>query len=120
MSKYTKAILLVLLSTLTSTAAQVFFKLASHTFAFSLSGISIWLLLGFISYSISAVLLVLAFRHGELSVFNPLQSAEFIWTLIASWLILKEVISIQNVIGVSIIFLGIIILTIPRGKNESS
>jgi uncharacterized membrane protein len=119
MSKYTQAIILILFSTLTSTAAQVFFKLTSHNFSFSFSAIfDLWLWLGFISYALSAALLVLAFKNGELSILNPLQSVEFIWTLIASWLILKEAISIQNVIGISIVLLGVFLLTIPGGKKQ--
>ncbi len=107
------AICLVILATVLNSAAQVSFKFASGDFGFSLQGLlANWpFLLGLAIYIIAAVLLIISFSGGELSVLDPLQSASFIWTILAAWLILKEQISIPNIVGIAVIISGIVLLT---------
>jgi drug/metabolite transporter (DMT)-like permease len=75
--------------------------------------------IGLVLYTGSAVLLIAAFSGGELSVLDPLQSASFIWTLLAAWLLLAEHVSLRNIAGVAIILAGIILLTSGRGRRKA-
>lgn len=114
------AIGLVLFSTLLNTVAQISFKFASESFAFSFVGIVFnWpLLLGFGMYAVSAVLLVVSFRGGELSVIDPLQSCSFVWTPIGAWLVVNEVLSVMNIVGIGIIVSGILLMTIANSGGS--
>jgi len=115
------AICLMILGTFLISAAQVSFKFASDTFSMSLQGIvANWpLWLGLALYIGAAVLLIAAFSGGELSVLDPLQSASFIWTLLAAWLLLSERVSLRNIAGIAIILAGIIVLTSGRGGRKT-
>ena len=110
------AIGLVLFSTLLNTVAQISFKFASENFAFSFVGIIFnWpLLLGFGIYCVSAVLLIVSFRGGELSVLDPLQSASFVWTPLGAWLIVNEILTLMNVVGIGIIVSGILLMALAN------
>lgn len=115
------AIGLMILATVLTSSAQVSFKFASDTFSMSLQGIAanwpFWL--GLAMYIGAAALLIAAFSGGELSVLDPLQSASFIWTLLAAWLLLGEHVSPRNIAGIAIILAGITLLTSARGGREA-
>lgn len=90
------------------------------SFAGTVANWPLWLGLGL--YVCAAGLMIIAFSGGELSVLDPLQSACFIWTMLAAWWILDEHISLHNVGGIGIILAGIVLLTSGRGgaENESA
>jgi len=112
------AVALVLTSTLLNTIAQISFKYASSEFGLSFNGIllnwPLWSGLGL--YSLSAVLLIVSFRGGELSVLDPLQSCSFIWTPLGAFLIVNEIITIPNVIGIAVIVSGIMLMAVANTK----
>jgi len=63
-------ILIVLFCALLGATGQIFFKLASEKFGFSISGIFLnyKFLIGITLYGLSAILFVWSLRHGNLSV----------------------------------------------------
>lgn len=103
------AMALVILCTLFTTAGQYFWKLGADNIELTFSGmiINYWLLLGFVFYGISVVILVFAFKGGELSVLYPLIATSFIWVTIISSIALKEVITANKWLGVFTIIVGI-------------
>lgn len=68
------------------------------------------LLGGYCLYGLSTVLLVLALRHGELSVLYPIISLTYVWVLILSALIFHETLNFSKVTGVMAIVTGVGIL----------
>jgi uncharacterized membrane protein len=66
-----------------------------------------YLIIGCILYGVGAILLILALKHGELSVLYPFIALGFIWVAILSILIFKEHISFYNWIGMIGIVIGV-------------
>lgn len=75
-----------------------------------------WLLTGFSMYGVSMVLLVLALRHGELSLLYPVFALTYVWVTILSVLILHESMNAFKLAGIAIIVGGIAVL--GRGSSR--
>ncbi|MBN1156301.1 hypothetical protein JXA85_01675, partial [Candidatus Woesearchaeota archaeon] len=89
------AICLLIFTTLINTAAQLFYKYGANRLEFNFVAIitNYPLILGIILYFISAALLIIALRGGELSVLYPMIALSYIWVMIASGTVLGELIS---------------------------
>ena len=105
------AILLVAFTTFLNAAAQILFKLGVEKFSeFSLFSLltNYFLILGFALYGISAVLLIYALRHGELSILYPVVALTFIWvSLLSHQYIDGDFMNLEKWGGVFLIFLGV-------------
>jgi drug/metabolite transporter (DMT)-like permease len=108
-------VILVLLMTLINAASQVLIKtgaasLGSHpTLIHTALGIftNLMLFSGYALLGVSTVMMVLALRHGELSLLYPFIALNFVWVTILSKLIFKEVINAPMVAGIVIIMAGV-------------
>ena len=101
--KNRKGILLMLLSATCVCLGQFLWKISVG------EGI-LYVIFGFELYGLGALLMLLAYKYGSLSVLQPMQSAGYILSLMIGHLILKENISLSQVIGVAVIFGGIILI----------
>lgn len=105
------AIFLVAFTTLLNAAAQILFKLGVERFSeFSLVSLltNYSLILGFAVYGISAVLLIYALRHGELSVLYPVIALTFIWvSLLSHQFIPDDMMNLEKWVGILFIFFGV-------------
>jgi uncharacterized membrane protein len=103
-----KPIIYVVLCTFLTAAGQVFWKMSAasivdiHSFFFNLP-----LIAGFVSYGIGTLLLISAFKYGELSTIYPFIALSFVWANIGSIFIFGELISIINWLGIIAILIGI-------------
>lgn len=108
-----KGICLMLLSSFLTCTGQLFWKLAAgktDTMHF------VFLLAGLAMYGFGAILMIVAFRFGDVSILHPMLSFGFIVSLFYGALILKEDIRINNILGVGIIILGMVFL----GKSQKA
>ena len=105
-------ILLVLLSAFCSSLGQLIWKLMP---SFDLPALFSYIL-GLALYGIGALLLIVAFRFGEMSILHPMLSFGFVFAIIWSKIFLTEDISIQKLIGTSLIIAGVIVLAIGNAK----
>lgn len=103
LKKNRKGILLMLLSSLCVCIGQLFWKLANN-------GNIFYLFAGFCLYGIGALVMLYAYKFGELSVLQPMLSMNYVFAVILSTIVLKEEISIINFIGILIIILGVILI----------
>lgn len=88
------------------------FALKEGNIAFSINWISA---IGFICYLCSFLLFTKIVIMFDLSYIMPICTGMVqIATLIASKLVFKEVISMQGIIGASIVIIGIIIMNLPK------
>lgn len=95
-------ILMMLCSSVCVCFGQYFWKLSES---------SIWLLLlGFALYGAGAVIMFFAYRHGSLSVLQPMLAANYVFALIIAAALLNEVISWYNLLGVAIILAGVVLI----------
>lgn len=68
------------------------------------------LMAGLCMYGLSAVLLVLALRHAELSTIYPIIALTFVWVTILSAVVLGETMTIYKIAGTAIIVSGVAVL----------
>jgi multidrug transporter EmrE-like cation transporter len=113
-----RSILLVVLSTFISAAAQVLIKtganrMAGHPSLFTtlLSLVLIPSLFGgYALYAVMTVILVVALRHGELSVLYPIIALSYIWVAILSVIVFHESMNGFKVAGIALIIAGVAVL----------
>lgn len=82
---------------------QLFWKLSAE------KGLLI-LFLGFVCYGIGALLMLVAYRFGKLSVLQPMLSLNYVLSIILAALVLNEQISLMKGIGVFVIIAGVILI----------
>ena len=104
------AIALMITCTFFTSTGQILYKMGVNEITSELSTIifNIPLAAGLISYGIGLILLILAFRGGELSVLYPIIATGYIWvSLASSYLFETDSMTINKWIGVIIIIVGI-------------
>ncbi len=92
-------ILFILMSAFTLSIGQFFWKLSAGYHP----GL---LILGFILYAIGAVFMVMAYRHGSLSVVHPMMSLGYVLAFFVGWLFLKENVNLAMISGLTLILIG--------------
>lgn len=109
-----RSLLMILAFTLLSAAAQVLLKFGTVQLKLhpTLVGLltNFPLIGGMALYGVGAALMVLALRHGELSVLYPLISLSYVWVAILSVLIFGEVMNPYKIGGICAIMAGVGVL----------
>lgn len=98
-----KGILLMLISSICVCVGQLLWKLSAQ------QGILV-MLIGFFFYGIGALVMLVAYKFGSLSVLQPMLSLNYVLSIILASLILKEEITIIKCIGVLVIIAGVILI----------
>jgi undecaprenyl phosphate-alpha-L-ara4N flippase subunit ArnE len=70
----------------------------------------LFLILGFAFYGIGAVIMLVAYKFGSLSVLQPMLSLNYVLSIILAVTILNEEITLMKIIGVFIIIIGVILI----------
>ncbi len=107
--KNKNGIMLMIISSLFACVGQLFWKISVT------EGVS-FLAIGFLLYGIGALVMIVAYKHGSLSVLQPMLSLNYVLSILLAVLILKEQITILKIIGVSAIILGVVL--IGGGDNK--
>lgn len=68
------------------------------------------MLVGFCFYSIGALVMLVAYRYGKLSVLQPMLSLNYVLSIILAAVVLKEEITVLKCIGVLIIIAGVVFI----------
>lgn len=115
-----RSILLVILFTLLSAPAQYLIKtgatrIGAHP---SIAGLitNVPLISGLALYGCGAVMMVLALRHGELSVLYPMISLSYVWVAILAVMVLHEHMNAPRIAGIIVIMAGVTVL--GRGSHK--
>ena len=101
--KNKKGILLMLLSSICVCVGQLLWKLSAE------NGI-LFMLAGFCFYGAGALIMIIAYKFGKLSVLQPMLSLNYVMSIFLAAIILKEEITILKCIGVVIIIAGVIMI----------
>lgn len=107
------AIVLVLFITALTSSAQLLYKMGADRLSFDLLMLlSNWpLLLGMLIYGIGAVLLIIALKHGEVTILYPVIATSYIWVTLFSWILFGESISYLKLMGIISIVVGIVFIS---------
>ena len=104
LKKNKTGILLIMITAICMASGQILFKVMSSYdskfyFLFILAGLGLC--------CVGGLIMVIAYKYGELSVIHPLNSMSYIFSTILSVVVLEEVLSFQKILGVCIIILGV-------------
>ena len=99
----------MLVSSLCVCIGQLLWKLSTD-------GSLLPLLVGFAFYGAGALVMIVAYKFGELSVLQPMLSLNYVISIFLAAVVLKENITLLKLIGVVIIIAGV--LLIAGGTEE--
>jgi len=120
METKTWAILLVIFTTLLTSAGQILYKKGADNLEFTLSALlhNYPLLIGMVVYAVAGTLIIISLRGGEVSVLYPIIATSYIWVSFLSTYFLGESMNPWKWAGVSTIMLGIIMIGYGSGKDH--
>ena len=68
------------------------------------------MLLGFCFYGVGALVMIMSYKFGKLSVLQPMLSLNYVLSIVLAAIVLKEKVSLVKCIGVLIIIGGVIMI----------
>ncbi len=118
--KRKKDMTLIILYVLISASGLILLKMgANHEFMVNISkeglGISVnWqILLGMLFYVCSFLVSLMAMKKINLSIFYPISSGlGYVVICLTSYLVLKETISLKQLVGMAIILIGVVVINL--------
>ncbi|WP_191560039.1 EamA/RhaT family transporter [Metabacillus idriensis] len=96
-------ILLMIAAALSTSLGQLFWKLSQ-------SELNISLIVGFALYFFGALIMIIAFRFGSLSVLHPLLSMGYLFAILFGSIFLDELINVNMIIGTTLILIGVVFI----------
>ena len=109
MKKQTIGILLMLLCAVCLCSGQFIWK--------RFDGL-IPLICGFALYGIGALVMLIAYNFGSLSVLQPINSISYVFSAVLGAVFFSEVITVVKAIGIAVIMAGIVLLA--GGEREKA
>lgn len=103
-------ILLMLLSSVLVCFGQYFWKISSTNYWY--------LVLGFGLYGIGALVMLIAYKFGSLSVLQPILCLNYVFAIIIGYFLLQEQITPFDIVGISIIFVGVFLIAISDHSTK--
>jgi len=70
----------------------------------------LYILGGFAIYVAGALLMIFAYRYGELSVLQPINSMSYVFSTIMAMFILHEQVTVINMVGIVLIISGVVVI----------
>lgn len=104
---------LMVLSSMCTCIGQLMWKLASNG-----DSKIFYYLMGFILYGLGAIIMIIAFRFGELSVLHPMLSVGFVLSIILGAIFVNENVSMGKITGIIFIVIGMIFLGHSAKKED--
>ena len=116
-----KAILLILLTTFLASTAQILFKTTANDLDFDIAKIitNYKLLIGLLLYLVGGILVIIAFRYGEITILYPILATSYVWVNLLSNYFFDEQINIFKWMGIAAIIIGVSLLGFGK-KNSAS
>jgi len=114
------AIILMVVCTIFTSSAQLFYKAGADKLVFNIISIMTnWqIILGITLYALGAVLVIIALRGGEVTVLYPIITSSYIWVSFGSVYFFGEKMNSFKWVGVFLIILGIILITFGQKDKE--
>jgi len=107
-------ITLIVVAALFSAVSQLVLKYGTNTdgaFAFALYAI------GFACAALGAIIMMTAFRFGEVSVLQPIMAIAYVFSFILGFIFLGEATTLTKIIGILLIIGGCIIMGLPSKQS---
>lgn len=95
--------MIMLVAAVCACVGQLFWKLSAE------QGL-LMALIGFVFYGLGALLMIIAYRYGSVSVLQPMLSLNYALSVILGVLVLNETISPLKIIGIIVITVGVMFI----------
>lgn len=102
LKKNKKGILLMIFSSILVCIGQLMWKLSSQGLQYPI--------IGFVLYGFGALLMLIAYKYGSLSVLQPCLSLNYALSIFLGVWILGESLSLMKIVGIIIIIIGVIMI----------
>lgn len=112
-SQLTVGIILIIVAALLNSVSQLIWKFATD----GDTNVLLLYVLGFLASGLGMVIMMIAFRFGDVSILQPMMSLGFASSIVFGSMFLNEPVTIKKIIGVIIIIIGSIILG-TQGDEE--
>ncbi len=121
MKTKTWAILLVIFTTLLTSAGQILYKKGADQLELTLPALlhNYSLILGMIVYATAGILILISLRGGEVSVLYPIIATSYIWVSFLSIYFLGESMNNWKWVGIVTIIAGIVMIGYGSSKDYS-
>jgi len=114
-----RTVIMVSCCTLVCAAAQILMKIGTsritHLDPVALAT-NVPLMAGYALYGVFCLMMILALRHGELSLIYPIISLAYIWVTVCSYFLFHETLNPLKLIGILSVIFGVAML--GRHKAE--
>ena len=98
-----RGILLMIISALLASFGQMFWKM------FHTEGL--WaLILGLCLYACGALIMILAYRYGRLSVLQPMLCLSYVFAIFIAVFILQEQMTLMKLAGIAVVIFGVVMI----------
>ena len=104
-----KGLILMLVSSICVCVGQLLWKISAERGIF-------FLLSGFVLYGVGAIVMILAYRYGKVSVLQPMLSLNYVLSIILARIVLSESITVLKCVGVILVTMGVAFIV--GGDNE--
>lgn len=109
-SNQSKGILLMIIVSFMVATSQLLWKLSE-------GNIGLLLITGFVLYGVGSLLMIVAFKFGDLSTLHPIMALSYIVALFYSKFILNEPLSLIQFVGILLIIIGVYSLNRKGDSN---
>ncbi|MBI4140765.1 hypothetical protein HY485_02915 [Candidatus Woesearchaeota archaeon] len=99
------AVVLVVFCTLLTSSAQILYKFGALRLPEIVTNVP--LLVGIVLYAVAAVVLIVSFKGGDVTVLYPIIATSYVWVALLSYVFLGELLSVLKFFGILFIFSGI-------------
>ncbi|MBW2974234.1 hypothetical protein KY366_00820 [Candidatus Woesearchaeota archaeon] len=115
------AIGLMVLCTIFTSVAQVFYKLGAARLSFSVISLitNLPLLTGMALYVLGAFIMIIAFKGGDVSVLYPIIATDYIWVSLMAAYFFNEALNLFKWTGVFLIIAGIVFIGLGSKEKEA-
>ncbi|MBI4981106.1 EamA family transporter [Candidatus Woesearchaeota archaeon] len=123
MSNNRQAILLALLCTIFTSAGQLMWKMGVGKLSWLnwITFLNAPFLLGFVCYGLGAVLMLMAFKKGELSLVYPLIATSYVWVgLLSPYFFPTDSMNLWKFAGIGVILVSVGVLGWGSSKKTET
>jgi uncharacterized membrane protein len=121
-NQHIKAIFLMILCTIFASIGQLLWKqgLINIDVSHWLTFFNLPFILGFVSYGVGILFMLLAFKNGELSVIYPIIATSYVWVSLGSLFIFGDLMNTWKWVGVITIVFSVALLGMSGSKKHNS
>ena len=115
------AIIMMVFCTALTSFAQVFYKKGSASLSFDIMSIitNYNIIIGLILYGFGAVIMIYAFKHGEVTVLYPIITLSYIWVSLLSVYFFGEIMNLYKWLGVIAIIIGVTFIGVGGKETKT-